>query len=77
MRNRLAVAGGIIVIVLYLVMVIFPGFFATYNYTQQNENYLYAPPQVPRFFDEEGKFHLRPFVYGLKTELDFELFEWV
>ena len=77
LRNRLAVAGGIIVIVLYLVMVIFPGFFATYNYTQQNENYLYAPPQVPRFFDEEGKFHLRPFVYGLKTELDFELFEWV
>ncbi len=77
LRNRLAVAGGILVIALYLVMALFPGFFATYDYVEQREDYLYAPPQMPQFIDEEGKFHLRPFVYGITTELDMETFDWV
>jgi peptide/nickel transport system permease protein len=77
LRNRLAVTGGIVVLLFYLVMVAFPGFFSTYNYTIQREDNLYMPPQWPQWIDEEGQFRLRPFVYGFDTELDFETFEWV
>ena len=77
LRNRLAVTGGIVVLLFYLVMVAFPGFFSTYNYTIQREDNLYMPPQWPQWIDEEGQFHLRPFVYGFDTELDFETFEWI
>jgi len=77
LRNRLAVIGGIILIIFYVVMVLFPGFFSPYNHLVQREDYLSAPPQLPRWFDENGKFHWRPFVYGFTTELDMERFEWV
>lgn len=77
LRNRLAVAGGIVLIIFYLVMVAFPGFFSTYDYTIQREDHIYVPPQWPQWIDEDGKFHLRPFVYGYTTELDFETFDWV
>jgi len=77
LRNRLAVLGGIVIILFYMVTVIFPGFFSTYDYNLKNENFVYAPPQIPRFIDSEGKFHLRPFVYGLTTELNEETFTWV
>lgn len=77
LRNRLAVTGGIVILAMYLVMVAFPGFFSTYDYTTQREDYIFAPPQIPRFFDENGKFHLRPFVYGFTTELDMETFSWI
>jgi peptide/nickel transport system permease protein len=29
-----------------------------------------VPPQLPRFIDAEGNFHLRPFVYGLVLDRD-------
>ena len=77
LRNRLAVVGGVIVIIFYLSMVIFPGFFSTYDYTIQREDYLYAPPQLPQWIDDEGQFHWRPFVYGFTTELNMETFEWI
>ncbi|NLK08913.1 MAG: ABC transporter permease [Firmicutes bacterium] len=77
LKNRLAVAGGIVILLFYVIMVVFPGFFGTYNYNTQREDAIYAPPQLPQWRDEEGKFHLRPFVYGLETELDFASFEWV
>lgn len=75
-KNRLAVWSGIILLIIYLVFVGFPNFFATNYYMQQNEDYIFAPPQTPHFIDKEGKFHLRPFVYGLKSELNLETFTW-
>ncbi|MGI6567663.1 MAG: ABC transporter permease [Firmicutes bacterium] len=77
LRNRLAVAGGIILIIFYVVMVIFPGFFSPYSHVVQREDFMSAPPQLPRWVDENGTFHWRPFVYGFTTELDMEKFEWV
>ncbi len=32
--------------------------------------YLGAPPQIPRFVDDEGNWSLRPFVYGYKRKID-------
>ena len=76
LRNRLAVTGGIILIFFYL-MVIFADFLAPYDYTKIAEDYIFVPPQWPRFIDREGRFHLRPFVYGIKTTLDTENLRWI
>ncbi len=76
-RNRLAVAAVIVLAVLYLVMVAFPEFFSNHFYQTHHADYVYAPPQIPRFVDEEGTFHLRPFVYPITSELDMETFNWV
>lgn len=75
-RNKLAVTGGIVLIILYLFFVIFPHFFATNDFMQQNEDYIFAPPQWPQFIDHDGNFHLRPFVYGYQSELNLETYSW-
>jgi peptide/nickel transport system permease protein len=70
-KNKLAVAGGIIVGLFYLVCFFFAEFFAPYQLTQQMD-YFRAPPQRIRFVDAEGDFSLRPFVYGLEEKIDLE-----
>lgn len=45
--------------------VLFAGFFAPYNFAAQNRDFPFAPPTRVHFVDAQGKFHLRPFVYGL------------
>ena len=76
LRNKLAVTGGIVLIILYLFFVIFPHFFATNDFMQQNEDYIFAPPQWPQFIDNDGNFYLRPFVYGYQSELNLETYSW-
>ena len=34
-------------------------------------------PNCPAFSTKQGKFHLRPFVYGLESELDMDTFRFV
>ncbi len=75
-QNRLAIINGVIILIFYLVFVLFPGFFSTNPYTRLHEDYIYAPPQIPRFIDSQGRFHLRPFIYGFKSELNTENFSW-
>jgi len=71
-KNKLAVAGGIIVALFYLICLVFAEFFAPYLLGQTTD-YLQARPQVLRFVDSEGNFSFRPFVYGLDEEIDMEL----
>jgi peptide/nickel transport system permease protein len=68
-RNRLAVAGGIFLAVMYL-SAAFAGFLAPYGVRTTHEQFASIPPQLPRFIDAEGKFHLRPFVYALGGKVD-------
>jgi peptide/nickel transport system permease protein len=68
-KNRLAVFGGLLILTFYLVCVLFPEFFAPYLPARES-SFLEARPTRPHFFDEEGNFHLRPFVYGLTGEVD-------
>ena len=75
-RNKLAVAGLVVIILCFFVFVFFPSFFAVQNYQAIEEEYMYAPPQTPRFIDAEGDFNIRPFVYGLERELNQENFTW-
>jgi peptide/nickel transport system permease protein len=49
-------------------LVFFAGFFAPYDFATQNRDLAFAPPTRIHFVDAEGKFRIRPFVYGLKND---------
>ena len=68
-KNRLAVFGGILIVLFYLVCLFFAEFFAPYR-ANREADFLEARPTWPHFIDEEGSFHLRPFVYGLEEQVD-------
>ncbi len=68
-RHHMAVAAGIVLIVMYVV-VLFAGFFAPYDLAKPNYRFIYAPPQGLHFFDDKGAFHLRPFVYPIIGKRD-------
>lgn len=69
-RNKAALLGGIILIIFYITMVLFPEFFAPYHLDHIFIEYINMPPQKIRFIDQEGRFHLRPFVYGFQSGID-------
>lgn len=71
-KHRLAIVGGITLIVLYL-SALFCGIISPYGPVTRTPRYINAPPQKIHFFAEDG-FHLRPFVYGLELHLDAENF---
>jgi len=48
------------------ILLLFPGFFAPYNFREQNRNLPLSRPTPFHFVDASGRFHLRPFVYALK-----------
>jgi len=68
-RHKMALISGCVLILLYLIAV-FCEFVAPYNPNAYDVKYTYAPPQLPHFLDRSGVFHLRPFVYGLKSSRD-------
>ncbi|HHT48543.1 MAG TPA: ABC transporter permease [Firmicutes bacterium] len=65
-RNRIAVAGGIIVLLFYLTA-LFADFIAPYGLDDRMVQYSYLPPQRIRFF-ADGRF--QPHVLALKTGRD-------
>ena len=68
-KNKLAIAGGIVVILFYVSCGLFAEFVAPYRLHTESD-YLEGPPQWPRFRDAEGKWHLRPFVYGMEQQIN-------
>ncbi len=60
-RHKLAMAGGVILIIFYLVA-IFAEFVAPYDPEAYFARYKLAPPTPIRIIDTEGKLH-RPFIY--------------
>jgi peptide/nickel transport system permease protein len=68
-RNRLAVIGAIILSIYYITCIFFAEFFAPYSKNIQSE-YIEARPTYFQFRDDAGNFSLRPFVYGLKEDID-------
>lgn len=67
-KHKLAVFGGTVLAIFYIVAV-FCEFFSPYNIYERHTEYIYCPPQRIHFFDEKG-INLRPFVYGLKRTVD-------
>ena len=68
-KNRLAIIGGIVVLLFYVCCGLLAEFMAPYRVHTESD-FLEAPPQWPHFRDVEGKWHLRPFVYGLEQQID-------
>ena len=66
-RHRLAVASGIVLILMYGSTLI-SEFLAPYNMHSRDIDYIYAPPQALHLF-HEGRF-VGPFVYGLDYRLN-------
>ncbi len=62
MRNRVALTGGSILVVLYL-MAIFGSFIGPYDPNLSQVDFPDHPPTTIHFVDESGKFHVRPFIY--------------
>jgi peptide/nickel transport system permease protein len=71
-KHKPAIVGGVIILFSYFVAA-FCEFLAPYDPIEYSKVYTYAPPQRIRFVDQ-GRFQLRPFVYGMDGERDPETF---
>ncbi|KKB12253.1 peptide ABC transporter permease [Devosia geojensis] len=70
-RHRLGVAGGIVVILAYLVAAI-PEFLAPVTLEAYNPAYSYAPPQALHWGRDDGEgWRFGPHVYAYTTEIDY------
>lgn len=72
-HHKLGVIGAVIILFL-AISVLFAGFIAPYNFNRQHRLFNDAPPTRIHFFDADGKFHIRPFVYGIERFWDPERF---
>ncbi len=70
-RHKIAVS-ALAVLGIFYILAIFCPFFAPYGKNQRLKGYIHAPPHKVHFVDESGEFHLRPFVYPHKQELNEE-----
>src|SRR5258708_24571111 len=66
-RHRIAVLSGAILLTMYL-SILFSEFLAPYGLDTRNTDFIYAPPQRVRIFDQ-GRL-VPPFVYGDDYRLD-------
>ena len=72
-RNRLAIVGMVLVGVMYFIA-LFAEVLSPYYVNTIHDQFVQAPPQLPRFVDHGGRVHLRPFVYGLEKKQDLAAF---
>lgn len=66
MIGKRAISNWIVLLLALHVVVIFAGFFAPYDPTEQERNSPYLPPMWIHFVDAQSHFHARPFVYSLR-----------
>lgn len=74
-RHKLAMVALFVLIIMYLIAIFCEFISPTDPY--KRSQFVYAPPQRIYFRDHEGRFSLRPFVYGYKTERDPITFELI
>jgi len=77
-RSPVSIIGALMVLMLD-VLAVFADFFSPTSISQIDLQASFIPPQQIHFFDHEGKFHLRPFVYNFVYTLDPKTFRvmWV
>jgi len=73
-RSRIALVGGIVLALFYF-GAIFANFLAPYDISTRFTNQIYAPPNLPRFVDDQGNFSLQPFVYKMKQTINRDTLE--
>ncbi len=71
-RSQLAVAGGVLLVVFYVIVLLTP-FVAPYTQEEMDRARFYHPPSALHLRDASGRFHLRPFVRltELASQADF------
>ncbi len=67
-RHKVAVISLVVIAIFYL-FAAFAEFLSPYDPANHDTDYMFMPPQRLRFFDE-GRFQLRPFVYGMTSKMD-------
>lgn len=68
-KHRLALVGtGLLA--LFAFIALFAEFLSPYTPGVRTPNYLFGRPQIVRFVDSEGTFHLRPFTYAITTAMN-------
>ncbi|MCY3978065.1 MAG: ABC transporter permease [Chloroflexi bacterium] len=70
-RHRLAMLSALVIIFLYS-LAVFAEFYSVNDYHKRHVKYAKAPPHTVRFIDEEGNFHLNPFIYDMTQKLDMD-----
>jgi len=68
-KHELAISSGVVLSIFYIIA-IFSEFFSPYNTEKYFPDYAFCPPQSIHFFGKNGEFHLRPFIYGIKQEIN-------
>src|SRR6187200_2492527 len=68
-RSPVSIIGALMVLTL-VILAIFADFFSPTSISGIDLQASFIPPQQVHFFDTEGKFHLRPFVYNYVYTLD-------
>jgi peptide/nickel transport system permease protein len=74
-KHKLAVFGGIILLILYF-SAIFCEFLSPYTINTRFENYMNLPPTKIHFIDENGRLQ-RPFIYKINQTLDINTFRYI
>lgn len=72
-RSRTAIVGGVVIVIISILSIFAP-FFSPHDYLDYQPRNAYQPPQRIHFFDHNGKFHWRLFVYKLKLGMDPETY---
>jgi len=70
-KHQVAKASLLVLGLLYL-SAVFAGFISPQQLASYDSRYTNCPPTRIHFFDQEGRFHIRPFVYGIAMERDLE-----
>lgn len=73
-KSRPAIVGGLMVLSL-IILAVFAEFFSPVDPTDANLRDSFIPPTRIRVTDDEGNFHLRPFVYNQVVTIDPKTFE--
>ncbi len=68
-RNKLAIAGGIVLLIMYMAAIL-AGFLAPYAVNTTHSKHAGVGPNGMHVFDQDGKFHWPPFVYGYESSID-------
>ncbi len=68
-RSKVSIVGALLVVIL-IILAVFADFFCPTSLTQIDLQSSFIPPQQLHFIDNEGNFHLTPFVYNYAYTLD-------
>jgi peptide/nickel transport system permease protein len=73
-RSTVSIVGALMVLML-VILAIFADFFSPTSLSATDLSSAFIPPQKVHFIDEQGNFHLRPFVYNYVYILDPDTFQ--